>query len=975
MNFRFANVAELNHDAIIERCDRLPVDLHPVCLGSGEIGVAVDATGLQGLNAWQTQMADTLSIMHPDQSTNWNLYIHRDQALSQHHSQPGTDYYRLMPCGWLDYVLTIDGRAYDAYALVEHARDWERAFRPKTGILTTSYTVGPVRLKLQTGIAPDAVVVACEFEFKCDDGQPHDVAVEVRCHQTLRDGRPLARAGMETGELPFAISRRWAATSSNSTAKLLEPITLTWEVNGDQFTVTDEYIGGRRSAQSVTGTFRFDVLADSDRAPDAGRAGGLAAVRAGWEKFFTTGAEVWLGEPDKEFLYLQQQYVLKAGESFHGGIVLGTLWNEEFGGSTFFDSLSACEGMLRTGHVAEIRAFCEWVTRVMPRKGRPFYHMTYYTGQPAGTNEEVFQVCLAYGAVAVRLYEFTRDRRDLEQTVFPYMYRLAEYLLAEKLAETPAGWQFTGQYCGDSHLPPEDLTKETGLFAWTATLLAKTAEYAAALGVENPVIARCRSLRDFVTRTGPIKLDDLKAWSNWFPYLANRAPFLDFPSYRAAVQRRYPELGRPCIDYMPWGHFSFAMSALLTGHGDAALQELETGCLMICGLGYLDESMYEMRGGGFAPYPPATGSYLATVTNLIVDGGLFDDDLRIGTVLPKFWQKKYLKFRNLCTVNGARVSGEITPYSVDLTIQTDRPRRAEIALPMRVAGEPVICRSDAPVASEGTSEKEEETAKRRGRRFYSDGRVVQVELPVGATRVTIERDLTTPHDALVIEPMQHGEQVCALLRGAGLSVRWLRDYPTLPRVIEHARLIFIHTSYTSLPVEVVRELERAARRGARVVCLFHSGRLDVDGALAELSGVRATQPSNHWEYDSTPHTYRLTARGREVLPGLPGEFAVPQTAEFVLNPTPDLEALATDAGSGQPVVTRRPVGQGWVCWIAAGNKSADGPQYAYTASTNEILNHGFDYEARQKRLWLQDTNWQKLFVAVATSNWSERKTQ
>ena len=79
--------------------------------------------------------------------------------------------------------------------------------------------------------------------------------------------------------------------------------------------------------------------------------------------------------------------------------------------------------------------------------------------------------------------------------------------------------------------------------------------------------------------------------------------------------------------------------------------------------------------------------------------------------------------------------------------------------------------------------------------------------------------------------------------------------------------------------------------------------------------------------------------------------------------------LALDHAGSTATVTRRRVGQGWACWIAAGKKSADGLQYDHCRSTNEIYHHGFDYERRQKRLWLADPNWRSLFQTIATAPW------
>ncbi len=967
MQFRHSAVVQVEHDRIVERADRLPTDIHPALLGSGEIALAMDATGLQGLNAWITQMADTQSIMHPDHSTNWNLYIHRDQALSQHHNQRGQDGFRLMPCGWIDYVLTVDGAAYDAPALAKQARLWERTFAPKTGMLETAFDIAGVRLTVRAGIAPDAVTVDIAFAARSLDGQPRQVAITLRVHQTLRDGRPLATGGMETLADETLIQRAWAAGDATSTARLLEPIAMRWSIGADspaRFETAATVITAMCTGDDAAFAAGFRVVCGSDRDGTDGPAyareriaalhpggieTGLAEIAAAWEAYFDHGAEIWIGEPDKEFLLLQAQYVLRAGESFHAGIVLGTHWAETFGGATFFDSLSVCEGMLRCGHIPQVRAFCQWLTTVSPETGRPFYHMTYYNGQPAGRGEDAFQVAMAYGSTVIRLYEFTRDDADLRGCVEPYLRRLCRYLLDEKLVFDGDQWRLRGAYSADGHLPPEDLAEHRGLLFWFAVLLSTYADYADRLGLAGEPADRCRAFRDWVRAQGVLRRDDGGDWwSDWLPYILNRTPYVDLASFKPHFVGLFPEGGRAPVGYQPWNSLSTATSALLCGAPDEAQALADDAFLGVCGLGYFSESWYEMRGGGFAPYPPASGAYLAYMLNTLVDGGNDGDAIRIGTDLSRRGAHHRLRWRNARTVNGATISGTYTPYGLELDIDTPRPRRAVIAVPARMAGEPVR------VVINGAATTVNDLAP-----------TLALDLPAGRTAVVVERDLQTPCDALVVEPMAHGREIAALLREAGLSVRWLRDLPTLAAVIDQPRVLFLHTSYASMPVEVAALAERAVRRGATLITLFHSGRIDVDTALAELTGVRARQPSPHWDYDTTPHPYALTELGRRVLPGLPPEFNVPQVGEFVPDLLPDTETLAIDRATGRTVVTRRRVGEGWACWIAAGNKSADGPQYAYTQSTNEMHNHGMDYEARQERHWLHDANWRHLFQALA----------
>lgn len=969
MNIRFSSISDLQRESITESWHLFPTALHPLVLGSGEIGLAVDPTGLQGLNTPQTQMADTLSIMHIDQSTNWNLYIRRDQALSKHHCQKGSEAYHLMPCGWLEYILHINGQIFTPQDIAVSAVNWSRKWSPKTGTLVTSYELGGCTVSVTTTIPLDSVLILVSFDICTASSQKMDTSVEVLCHQTLRDKRALAMEGMMTTELKKdLIYRQWAANNESSTANLLEPITLGWSIcayaQDAVYSHTETSI--RAKSLSNQGKSSFLIVAGSDRDGTEGLDYASEQVdlfqkspvektfhhaEQSWLTWFEQGAEVWLGEPDKDYLFLQQQYILKAGESYHAGIVLGTYWNDTFGGSTFFDSLSVSEGMIRSGHFEEIRQFCQWLTTNCLSEGRPYYHMTYYNGQPAGTGEQAFHVSMAYASIMIRLWVFTRDKADAQNIIIPYLDRLFTYLMDEKLIKTNGEWKMRGSIALDGHLEGESLEPYRVVVYWMAVLAEGY------LGIKKQITQSdglTEQVQDFLSQissSGPFDLSDMNFLETWMPYIMGHSKYLNRSSYGEFLKKKLPEGGRPPHDYQPWNTFSFAMSCLLTGFSEQALEQFEDGLRNICGVGYFDESLYEMRGGGFAPYPPATGSYLAVVTNFIVDGDIMTDEISVGTLLPHRWRQKYFRWERLRTLNGAVISGWSQPDACRITVETTRARKLRVAAPLRCVGEPLIVRHN-------------------GQRVEAPEDAVEIVLQIapGSHEIEISRDLEKLTDVTIIEPHNHGRKMAQILRQAGLSVRLLRDYPTLPRITDKSRGFVVHTSYASLPVEVVSCLQKAAENGGIVMGLFHSGRLDMDTAYAELSGVRLKQTTPHWNYDSKDVTYALTDSGKKIFPELPLEFSIPQSADFVGNPDADVEILAVDKERGEPVLTRRPVGKGWVYWCAAGNKSADGPQYEFVKSTNEILNHGMDYERRQKRLWLETSAFEELLRAIFSTH-------
>src|SRR6056297_2022916 len=131
MIFPYSAVSRVDHDVITEESSTMPHDIHAALLGSGELGIGIDATGLQGLNNKINRTHDTWSLVHHSKATDVNLHIYRDEALSNHYAPEGRGGFVVLPCGWLDYVLQVDGEEFDAKTLAARARDWKRSFSPK----------------------------------------------------------------------------------------------------------------------------------------------------------------------------------------------------------------------------------------------------------------------------------------------------------------------------------------------------------------------------------------------------------------------------------------------------------------------------------------------------------------------------------------------------------------------------------------------------------------------------------------------------------------------------------------------------------------------------------------------------------------------------------------------------------------------------------------------------------------------------
>ncbi len=981
MLFRQSAVRELTRETVTEAWDVMPEDIMAVFLGSGALAAGFDATGMQGLNFRIGQYPDTASVTHPDMLIRDNLHLYHSDALSRHYRQrreppgPTRPDWVPMPLGWLDYIVEIDGRAYDTAAIKRHARDWRRTFTPRTGLAETSFTLAGVRLRWRCDIAPDAG--AFDFAFDAEADRPVDLALTVRCHQTLRDGQPLASGGLDTTVADEHVRRSWRASTETSTEVVHRPVTITWtlacadEARGAE---ADDRIELRWAGQGQNLGTGIRVVCGSDRTDthteeyaaeqvrllrDRGIEAALDSAATAWSGFADEGLDFEIGDPEKELLTLQQQYLLRAGQSWFNGLFSGNLWSQRFHGRTYWDAFFMADGMLRTGRVEQVRQFADWLVRTMRPDGRPHMWMTHWDGTPGTLGDTAaWFVNLNFANVQIRLYEHTHDSEDLKERAFPYLHRVAAFILDEVLGRDGEGWTLVGQTAHDVGQGDREAAKQRGVLALTAAVLGRCADYGEALGHDDQTVRTCREIADYF-RDHPIDLSEPGMWDMRIPYMGDVEPFADMAGWWRYVYDYFEHLPAATYHLMPWWAASSATSLSIAGglelEANAGATELALRCQddatdYVCGAGYFNERLYEMQTGGFAPFLPASGAWLSSIGAMLAQGSTWDNVVNVGVNLPRRWRYQRLTYRGVTTFNGARVSGRYDPYRHAFTVDVNRDAVLRVRIPGRMEGEPARVECDGGAVADFDVEADE---------------CVRFAVTAGRHEVSVTRDLERKTDVIVVEPFFHGKELVKLAEDAGQSVRWLRDYATLKDVKDRAKVIVVNVSWVALPGEVVAELRSAAEAGAAIVGMCHAGMPDQDRAFGELVGVDA-KPTEPWQFTETDRTYRLTDAGRERLVGVPDELQLPATQVYAADPADDVDVLAVDHTQGDaPAVTRRPVGRGSVWWLAPGNQSSNRRRSGNV--TRRTILYGDSTANYADRGWLSCPDFQTLFQAVISA--------
>ncbi|MDK3159652.1 hypothetical protein QPK87_24220 [Kamptonema cortianum] len=986
MNFRQSAVTSLTRETCHESWHKLPEDIQPVHLGSGEIALSIDATGMQGLNSRMNHQPD-MSVL---ESVDWNqtrtLDLFRDEALSRHYDGPfplvegAKPQYSLFPFGWIGYSLVIDGQKFDTSTILESARQWRRSWTPRTGLCVTEFTLGVIRLKWTMGVRCGGVEVDAQVEAQTLDGQRHELQIDVFTSLTLRDGRPIAKKGVEYFSDESLSGAFWHATDQTSTAKVKHPIQVTWawvcEHAATPWSQENAYglVWSGRGQCFQTGfrlVFGSDrdgthteeyLVASADEFQLNGATSALGAVAKSWQDFFANAAEYRIGDAEKEFIAANCIYTLRAGSPWHSGMPLGTLWIRKFLGGTFWDSFYAADGMLRSGFVEPIREFCEWLNKTAAKKGRPHMWITWYDGEAATQPHEdkAYINALAYASIGIRLYEVTRDEEDLRLRVYPYLKTICTYLLEELFVQDKQGhWYMQGEVSGDVGIETVDAKDQTDSLVWSVLCLSKFAQYSQVMDIDSKLVQRANRIANYF-RQNKIVLNHSDCWYTWFPYICPvDGEMADYGSWwkpqDAMLVKKFQIAPAQTLEKdmigdnakmqmspfigtytgMPWANCCVSGSFTMTGHSGLALEYFDAVSKYVSGMGYLTESVYETRIGGNSPYIPSSGAFLAAFAMFFAAGTLFDDTVDIGVNLPGLWRGLNLEWSNVVSINGARISGMYSPSEASCHVSTLVPRKLRVRVPLRIAGEPLIVKMG------------DKSAK-----FKYSTDVIEMIVPAGEHTIQIKADHHLSHDIILIEPMPlYSEKWCKLLTGKkSPRVRVLRDMTHLSRIQDSSALIIYHQSYVGPSEDVNRELLERVKSGASLLLFEHAVYQELNHTLAEASGVRGRY-DYVWRFQGKDEPCQLTPAGKKLLKGMPAQFALRTLHDIKASPLKDVEILAVTPRTGQPIITRRAHGKGAIWWCGAGSRSMDRPdvvgwglqfareQFVFGRNREEFMNH------------------------------------
>jgi len=975
MTFRHTAIRHLDAEQAIEGLDRMPDDIQPVYIGTGVIGLALDATGMQGLNTNIALRPEAASYVSNGYLQQRDLYLYRAAVISGHSipQAPRVEgdqnfYYKsLMPNGYLDYTLQIDGQAYHTQDILQLATNWSRTFVPGEGAVMTSFTLGKVDITWHTAMGIGSESAEYIFEVASNDNYEHNIQLEVRFNFLQRNGVPLATGGMNATIAEHFIARVWEVSDETSSAPMLAPATINYALTarGDvKFQEQKHSISLLWSAKGKEVTTDLRLISGSDRTDHAeitflqeevtyfqssefGECFELAIQT--WENYFDRSAQFDTGEPTMQFITTAAQYYLKAGESWRWGVEMSTLWTNKFSGATFWDGFFASDGMLRMGDYEAVRQFCKYLLDSAQSTGRPHYWITWYDGTPGIIPETdlAYQNVLAYAQIFIRLYRYSNDQNDRDHLALPYLKLLVKFLLDEVVDTAKPNYPLKGTTAHDVGVKGHDADEDSVLKHWVIVPLVMYSTLMEEVGRSDSLTSQCDEIRDYFT-DNPVQLDK-GTWYAWLPHLTNSPHLMTGDRWRERMYIGQRDgNNRALTNVTAWGCCVQASSLYLMGMTEAGMHMHQRALIHTSGLGQLTELPFEDQEGGNSPYLPSSGAWLSASCLRFASGSLWSNDVEVGTNLPMLDGPRHMSWKNIRTANNATISGQISGDDLITTIQCDSDIRLTLVVPIRLRGDAIhISCNDQSIAFEIETER----------------RVV-LELPAGKHEIELTRKVVEYDDVLLIEPYDLGAAFKGILQGSGRKVRWVRDLVEARRAMPNAKTIVLVEDYLGYGPVLGDVLAKAVEAGAHLITFRHAATAGIDAQLAKLVGVNAVQIED-WVFDSKPAAHILTEDGKQLLSELPSTLDIPVIQAFKVVPEADVKILARHAEEGWPTVTQRRVGQGKVTWLGFGGRyigfTPDGRRHNMLA---DMFFLGNSRDAEFTRPWLSHEDTKQLLKAL-----------
>jgi hypothetical protein len=713
--------------SLTETSEWMPPVAYPALMGSGQLTIGLDASGLQGLPDRVAAMAG--SAVAPFHVTQSELYVLHEGMISEHLSQyevrvtgtdvpPGETVYGLrknfMPLGFLSQRFALDGETYPDEALFTAAKQWTRTWDLRRAVFTNRFHLARrVWVELELFMPHGGEEAWIKLTRRAAKGEG-TFRWEVALHLTTRDGAAIFDQPVGVGTRTLT-----ARIDPDSPFRPNEPYAVLYGAGAAGMDVTLAPDGWRATldgpvAEEQTAYLRlaFERLAGAEVAEAPARremleaalavvsadayAVALAAQAREYAEFWGTTADIAVAPEDateltRRFMLHMTEYLLHCGSDFScgGSPQFAFMHQNGWGASNFHDQHYVVDGLARANLWPAAEAHAHWLRRVMRPTGRAFPWMMTYDGTITAPPEVDRAPMSDAGRalLAMRLYELAGRGREtlLRDTVYPILRRVADMAVSDWFVERDGRMIFRGvetDVMGEHAIEHDASTVLAFL-----TVLRKAMAYGETLGVDADRRAAWGRVVEATTipvvagryqnHQGAAPDTLASGWLCHSYYIAEAQPFLDDRVYADTVDYSH----RQVVCNIPWIGYAVAGSELRLGRPDRAEQyaidHLEH---RLHGPGYFEEC-YPLSIAATPPFESAHGSHLTFSCEQVVMSDFWAPRIFVGRGMPSKFRANTVTFSNLRARDGVLVSGVSTPRRLAVTLHhTGDPVTQEVVL-------------------------------------------------------------------------------------------------------------------------------------------------------------------------------------------------------------------------------------------------------------------------------------------------------
>lgn len=671
----------------IQNAVAMPDKIYPVFIGSGKLVMGLDVTGLQGAN--------NIEQYYYNEKPCQDLYVVGNGMISNAIHENNTH-----PYGYLSYQIEFNGKVFDSLALLKHGTMFSRHNDIKKGKVVTTFLLdNKLFVEITTIILKNTKKILLRYRFKSycqftvENNDIYDVKLTVNFNLKKRNDELL-----------------YDEISGNN------PLNVT--VNGyEKYKYSLAVIGGEASFKnnSLSTTYKlkaaknwtnlYDVVYSFDNDNSFDIEERVNQHYQMWDDYYNKCAKMNSKNVEEEFIYNNSLYMFEyAFEIEKYGIDIGHpfyfvwCWNQ----CVFWDMHYIVDAMLDSNNTSAARDSLKFLLKHMRKEGKPFPWMFIYDGHTfLDEKRDIAPLVIAAHAMsAIKYYETTLNKEELEDLCYPIISRCANFAVEVMFTKNEFGKYIISLPVSNDVVEEEGSEiNQTFTTVWFLTIIAKAIEYAKVLNKPyNPIFDEIinnyyieHDENEYYHSKGMKASDHI--WASWIPFInypTEGMPFLDESLVMKTREKyNYIDLYEEKQNaYQPWTECIEAQASLRTKEYEIADNFKEYAIKYhVFGEGYFAECGPKKCSITHAPYVSAHGSYTSFVLNRFVMGSIWNNELSLFVGLPTYMLHKELNVENVNTYKGVKVLiGKYTPTTFYCKLSNTIDNKVTVRYPVNANG-------------------------------------------------------------------------------------------------------------------------------------------------------------------------------------------------------------------------------------------------------------------------------------------------